>query len=416
MTTSATDSTDALPYDTHAPDGKIYCQIDGAAVHVIQNYLKKSHPDVSLDEYKDRYPGAPLLSEIAKDAVRKRRAEKESESTVQTNMAGVGDAATKATSRVVPLRARSDDYRIITADVMKLIANIKNAGSAASIPVKVFEKHEWQDMVPDIDENFIWDRFLLRDCIAAFDFEIPAYFWGHAGTGKTSLFEQYAANTNRPLIRIQHTANTEEAHILGTTLANEQGTYFQPGPLALAMKHGWVYLADEYDFAFPQVLGVYQPVLEGNALLIKEAPPEWRRIDPHPQFRFVATGNTNGSGDETGLYQGTNVQNAANYSRYGIVSKVGYLDPEDEADILEKKALIKREMANNLVDFATRVRNSYDRGEISNTIGPRELLHAAKVGGLFGGDFRAGLDRAFVNKLPGASAIAARELAERVFS
>ena len=37
------------------------------------------------------------------------------------------------------------------------------------------------------------------------------------------------------------------------------------------MKHGWVYLADEYDFAFPQILGVYQPVLEGEALVIKEA-------------------------------------------------------------------------------------------------------------------------------------------------
>lgn len=69
------------------------------------------------------------------------------------------------------------------------------------------------------------------------------------------------------------------------------------------MKHGWVYLADEYDFAFPQILGVYQPVLEGEALVIKEATPEWRRITPHERFAFIGTGNTNGSGDETGLYQ-----------------------------------------------------------------------------------------------------------------
>ena len=37
---------------------------------------------------------------------------------------------------------------------------------------------------------------------------------------------------------------------------------------------------------FPQILGVYQPVLEGEALVIKEATPEWRRITPHERFCF----------------------------------------------------------------------------------------------------------------------------------
>ncbi|BBI61791.1 hypothetical protein HSBAA_30970 [Vreelandella sulfidaeris] len=226
----------------------------------------------------------------------------------------------------MPLKKRGADYGIRTADVVKLIPNIQGLPSSVSIPVAVFETHDAQDMVPEVDEEFIWMPELLRDCIAALDHNIPAMFWGHAGTGKSTAWEQYAAYTNRPFIRIQHTANTEEAHIIGQMLANESGTYFEPGPLAMAMRFGWVYLADEYDFAFPQVLGVYQPVLEGKPLIIKEAPHDWRRVDPHPQFRFVATGNTNGAGDETGLYQGTNLQNAANYSRFGIVTKTSYMD------------------------------------------------------------------------------------------
>ncbi len=67
------------------------------------------------------------------------------------------------------------------------------------------------------------------------------------------------------------------------------------------MKNGWVYLADEYDFAFPQILGIYQPVLEGEPLVIKEATPDWRRVAPHKRFAFIGTGNTNGSGMKRGF-------------------------------------------------------------------------------------------------------------------
>ena len=127
------------------------------------------------------------------------------------------------------------------------------------------------------------------------------------------------------MIRAQHTASTEESQIVGQILAKNGSTYFEPGLLSLAMRLGWVYLADEYDFAYPQILGIYQPVLEGEALTLKEATPEWRTVKPHAKFAFIGTGNTNGSGDETGLYQGTNIQNAANFSRFGIVAESQYM-------------------------------------------------------------------------------------------
>ncbi|STS78544.1 porphyrin biosynthetic protein [Klebsiella pneumoniae] len=70
---------------------------------------------------------------------------------------------------------------------------------------------------------------------------------GSCWYGKTSLPTQLCALLNRPVIRSQHTASTEEAHITGQILAREGTTYFEPGLLSLAMKNGWVYLADEYD-------------------------------------------------------------------------------------------------------------------------------------------------------------------------
>ncbi|UMX71204.1 AAA family ATPase [Klebsiella pneumoniae] len=96
---------------------------------------------------------------------------------------------------------------------------------------------------------------------------IPRLSVGHAGTGKTFPANPACALLNRPVIRSQHTASTEESHITGQILAREGTTYFGTGGFCRwRMKNGWVYLADEYDFAFPQILGSTSQVLEGEPL------------------------------------------------------------------------------------------------------------------------------------------------------
>ncbi|MBE0438119.1 MAG: AAA family ATPase [Methylomicrobium sp.] len=235
----------------------------------------------------------------------------------------------------------------------------------------------------------------------------------HHNTGKSSFFEQICAATNRPLIRIQHTINTEESHIVGQWTVKNGSTEFELGPLAIAMKHGYIYMADEYDFALPSVLSVYQSVLEGKSLMIKEADASSRVIKPHPNFRFVATGNTNGSGDETGLYQGTNMQNAANYDRFGIVCKVNYMPQKMEVRILVGQSEIDKEDAENLVKLAKEIRDAYDAGKISSTISPRALVNAAKVG-IRRGSLLTGFQLAFGNKLSEVDQEICTGLAQRV--
>ncbi|WP_411512066.1 hypothetical protein QM042_02455 [Escherichia coli] len=58
---------------------------------------------------------------------------------------------------------------------------------------------------------------------------------------------------------------------------------------------------------------MYHQFIEGEPLIIKEATADWRRITPHKRFAFIGTGNTNGSGEEIGLYQGTNIQNVLKF-------------------------------------------------------------------------------------------------------
>ena len=156
-------------------------------------------------------------------------------------------------------------------------------------------------------------------------------------------------------------------------------------------------MADEYDFSMPSVLAVYQSVLEGKSLMIKEADHANRIIKPHPNFRFIATGNTNGSGDETGLYQGTNMQNAASYDRFGVVCRVHYMSAKLETRIIVNQSRIDVADAERLVKYAKTIREAYEAGKISATVSPRALVNAALVG-MRRGSLIMGIDLAFGNK------------------
>lgn len=51
-----------------------------------------------------------------------------------------------------------------------------------------------------------------------------------------------------------------------------------------------------------------------------------------------------------------------------------------------------------MVKFANLVRDGYEQHLISQPIGPRELLLSAKIG-MMRGDFAAGIEKSFINKL-----------------
>jgi len=271
-----------------------------------------------------------------------------------------------------------------------------------------------QMFVPKANDTYVYDIDELKNAIMAIDLNIPCYIWGHKGTGKSELWEQIGARTNRPHFRVQHTGNTEESHVVGQWTVKNGQTVFELGPLPLAMKNGWMYVADEYDFAMPSVLSVYQAVLEGKALVIKEADVENRVIHPHPNFRFVATGNTNGSGDETGLYQGTTLQNSANYDRFGMVVHKKYMAAAAESLILQRRLKMVAADADKLVSFANSVREAYDASKISETISPRTLIFAATIG-IKRGSFVQGVTLSYINKLTKIDAEAVKGMAERIF-
>ena len=379
-------------------DTKIECKICGAHTHSIALHLKSDHPEVTVAEYQERFPGEPLLSETAKAAIEARRAE---------TAAGEKPAAAPAGKSSVTKKAFHEVFNLGSDKAAK-------SAKGDPIPITVIATNNNPELVPEASDDYVYDVDELKNVILALEMNIPCYVWGHKGSGKSEMFEQIAARTNRPFCRVQHTVNTEESHIVGQWVVRGQETVFEYGPLPLAMMHGWTYCADEYDFALPSVLSVYQAVLEGKALMIKEAPAELRIVKPHPNFRFVATGNTNGSGDETGLYQGTNIQNSANYDRFGMVVHKKYMNKKDESKILQKRVGLVKEDADKMVEYAGLVREAYDGAKISDVISPRTLIYAAKIG-VKRASFRQGIQLAFINKLTRVDREACDAMAQRVF-
>ncbi|MBD0905739.1 AAA domain-containing protein [Klebsiella grimontii] len=350
--------------------------------------------------YSAEFPDAPTMSAAAAQRLKEHQEKKKTEPAVtRVGYAGFEDYVVE---------------KVAVHEILGLDAELLKTAGGEPLRITVNINKPFPEFVPKANPDYVFgDIELLKDVLMMIEMGMPGYLWGHAGTGKSTLPTQLCARLNRPIIRAQHTASTEESHICGQILVKSGATYFEPGLLASAMRNGWVYLADEYDFAYPQILGVYQPVLEGEPLIIKEATPEWRYVEPHKRFAFIGTGNTNGSGDETGLYQGTNIQNAANFSRFGIVSHVQYMSKDHEVEMLEKLGLPKV-YATMLTDFATRIRSGYEAGKISQPIGPRELRNAAMIG-MAHKDFKKGVTKSFINKLPSTSSVSASEIAQRVF-
>ena len=390
---------------------KIKCEICGAQIHSVQMHLKTDHPEITVEQYIRDYPEAPLMSELAKAKLAEKRAAKTpSDDGHKLEMAGTAAAATVST--LVPKGSVVKKAFHEVFNLGKVKAAMSSKGDA--IPISVIANPEEPDMVPTSSDDYVYDIDELKNVILGLELNIPTYVWGHKGSGKSELFEQIAARCGRAFMRVQHTVNTEESHIVGQWTVKDGHTVFEFGPLPLAMLNGWTYCADEYDFALPSVLSVYQAVLEGKALVIKEAPADKRIIKPHPNFRFVATGNTNGSGDETGLYQGTNIQNSANYDRFGMVIHKQYMKKQAESLILQNRVGLVKEDADKMVEFAALVREAYDGAKISDVISPRTLIYAAKIG-VKRGSFRQGITLSFVNKLSKVDREVVDGLAQRIF-
>lgn len=405
---------------------KIKCEVCGEEVHSIANHLKTAHSEDSavsmdLETYRAKFPDAELLSETAKLKMAEMKAKREAEE-AKVAAANPGAGAKPAAS------ADPDVEKVFFHEVFRFPKSTKSAYTKAGtgIPCTADARRGGTDehMVPAWNDNYILNPDLTKTVMMALELRTPIFLYGHSGVGKSSIFKQMCAGLNRRLFRFQHTVDTEESHIVGQWVVkphiNPDGsavsvTEFELGPLPTAMQNGWTYLADEIDRSSPTVLSAYQAILEGEPLIIKNAPPHLRVIKPHPLFAFAATGNTNGTGDQSGLYQATITQDAATIERFGVVAMVDYPPEKQEIAMIAAATGLSEADAKRIRQFADEIRHKSFPNIVSLTIGPRVAINIARIG-MMKADFVEGAMYAYCNRLPEAEKEAALGVAKRILA
>ena len=260
------------------------------------------------------------------------------------------------------------------------------------------------DHVADVDETYCFDRETTMAILVAMAHNRRLLIQGYHGTGKSTHIEQVTARLNWPCIRINLDSHISRIDLIGKDAIvlrdGVQVTEFREGMLPWALQSPCVLVFDEYDAGRPDVMFVIQRVLEvdGKMTLLDQN----RVIRPHPAFRLMATANTIGLGDTTGLYHGTQQINQGQLDRWNLVTVLNYLPHEAEAEIVLSKVPSYdnddgRKRISAMVSVADLTRAGFMAGDISTVMSPRTVITWAENTELFE-DVATAFRMTFLNK------------------
>ena len=208
-------------------------------------------------------------------------------------------------------------------------------------------------------------------------------------TGKTSIIEQVAARINYSVFKISFDACLTRNDLVGEWVVKKGDMTYQRGILPVAMSTpGTIIILDEWDTINADTSFVIQRLLQredGKLLLLEKGADEDGDIEVvelHPDNVIIATANTCGQGDDTGLYaHGTRVQNYAQLNRFGITIRMSWLKPEDEENMLMKKfskyqpEALKQHEATAFVKCVNKVRDGFANHQLSVPLSTRDLIN-----------------------------------------
>ncbi|MBZ8133000.1 cobaltochelatase subunit CobS [Afifella sp. IM 167] len=261
-------------------------------------------------------------------------------------------------------------------------------GIDSDLEVPAFSQAE--EHVPDVDEDYLFDRETTLAILAGFARNRRVMVTGYHGTGKSTHIEQVAARLNWPCVRVNLDSHISRIDLVGKDAIvvrdGMQVTEFRDGILPWAIQTNTALVFDEYDAGRPDVMFVIQRVLEvsGRLTLLDQN----RVIRPHPAFRLFATANTVGLGDTSGLYHGTQQINQGQMDRWSIVTTLNYLPHDNEVDIvLAKVQRLRtkegREQVSRMVRIADMTRNAFMNGDLSTVMSPRTVITWAENAEIF---------------------------------
>lgn len=299
-----------------------------------------------------------------------------------------------------------------------------------SDPIDIFAQPS--QFTPPVNPDYVFNletlRLVLNWIINGSRFKQGFYLFGPSGSGKTTVVEQVCARMNLPLFYECATESMEMSDLIGNfQLVSGGEMKFIDGQLTQAYRCGGIFLLDEMDRW--NVPAKMYSILEGKPLYL----PTGEVVRCHPVFRLFATGNTSGSGDVTGKYRNTYVQNEAFLQRFDCL-RVSYPDAKTEEAVI-KKFLVSQvfpedqavQFAVKMVQVASLIRgNTIEQGslggcEIEVDFGTRTILSWAENMVAFHGvpgirPLHYGLERAVLSRATEETAAAVLQIVDQVFS
>ena len=264
---------------------------------------------------------------------------------------------------------------------VQLDAGTVFSGQPSGVPVNGYA--EACPYTPRLDPDYAPEGDHFKDLVVWFVHgREPLYVTGPTGSGKSSGIRQIAARLRYPTFEVTGHGRLELADLLGHLTVRQGTMEFEYGPLVLAMRYGGLFLLDEIDLISPDVTAGLNGILDGSPLCLSENGGEI--IEPHPMFRFAATANTAGAGDESGLYSGTLRQNLALMDRF-VLCQVDYPSEETEIALLTRKfPELPRSLCSTMVTYAGEIRKLFVGGDgvtpqIEVTFSTRSLIRWADL-------------------------------------
>ena len=238
--------------------------------------------------------------------------------------------------------------------------------------------------VPERFDNYRFDVEKLAQYLYGLEHNLNQWLVGHTGTGKSTWVEQVCAHTGYPLQRMNFDADITRMEFVGSTQvviddSGKQVTKFVDGFLPRAMQAPCVMLLDEADAIQGDVAYVLQAVLEHKPFRLLE--DSGRLVDPDPHFRIVATANTVGQGDPTGLYStAVKSQSTAQRNRYNVFLEIDYMQVDDEIALCkELNPSMSNECESFMTQFLRLYREGFTNGDVMEPISPRNTQTIAQA-------------------------------------